>query len=181
MGQHNQTTNMKGYQINLDKISEGYLYSPVFCVAESVNKAKSELLKKVYYDDMKLIHSGKNVTYTTIPVIRYPEADLKDFEGKLLVQHEINVILEKRKREQYFQSIIDDVNITHCYIRKHGSYYRPHASGYTQFRSFAGIYEKNDAIKHGRSCGELIIIPINTEEHNKMIMDEINDFKNRLI
>lgn len=172
---------MKGYQINLGKIEDGFLYSPVTCVAESLNKAKSILIKKVRYDGMKRRFSDNDINYTTIPVIRYPEGDIKEFEGKYITQREIDEELAKRKREEYFKSILNDDNTTHCYIRKHGSFYRPNVCGYTSFRSFAGIYEKNDAVQHGRSCSELQIIPINNEEHNKCLQDDIDDMKSRII
>lgn len=172
---------MKGYKIDLNKISEGYLYSPVFCVAESINKAKSELVKKAKYESMTIIPGHKDITYTNIPVVRYPEADLKYFEGMFISNNEIDEILKKRKREAYFQSIIDDPNITHCYIRKHGSYYLPKACGYTQRLAFAGVYEKSDAVSHGRGCDDLQIIAINADEHNEMIIEEIETLRSRLI
>lgn len=174
------TVATKAYKINLNRIDEGYSYSEVICHASTFNEAKSRLLQKVRYDGMKL-RLGDDLTYLNIPVVRAKEYDLVDFEGKYISQFEVHEILDKRKRMDYFNSILTDQSVTHCYIRKHGSYYRPNACGYTQIKAFAGVYEKSDAISHGKSCSDLQIIPINSAEHNKMIESEIEDFKTRLI
>lgn len=45
----------KAWQINFDKIDEGFLYSERVCYAENRNKAKSELLSKCKKDYEVLI------------------------------------------------------------------------------------------------------------------------------
>ncbi len=70
--------------------------------------------------------------------------------------------------------------VTHCYIRKHGSYYRPDCCGYTEYRHRAGVYEKQDAISKARSCRDLDILPIDHAEHNKNLCAEIKDIATRL-
>lgn len=170
----------KAYQIDLSKISEGFAYSPIFCYAENLNKAKSELLGKIKYEGMELLYGKDEITYLNIPVIRYEEADLHEFEGEYITKNEIDRIQQKRKRLEYFQAILDDESVSHCYIRK-GSYYRPRAAGYTSYLCFAGIYTKEEAIQHGKSCNELQIIPIDTAEHNKMIEEEIKELQSRII
>jgi hypothetical protein len=170
----------KAYQIDLSRISEGFAYSEIFCYALSMNQAKSELLKKTKYEGLGLFFKDE-ITYLNIPVIRYPEADLIAFEGDYKTQRQIDEIQQKRKRLEYFDTILNNPEVSHCYIRKHGSYYRPNASGYTSWMSFAGIYAKEDAVGHGKSCDELQIIPIDNPEHNKMIEEQIQDLRLRLI
>lgn len=170
----------KGYSINLNRIDEGFMYSEETVTAPNRSEAKSKLLRKVRYDDMKLKH-GETLTYLNIPVVRNKDFDIVDFEGKPTPRHEIDRILRTRKRNEYFQSIIDNPNVTHCYIRKGGSYYRPNSCGYTEFVTRAGVYEKEEAVKHGVSCSDLGIEPINTEEHNQRLQKEIDEMKSRLI
>lgn len=71
--------------------------------------------------------------------------------------------------------------VTHCYILKHGSYYRPNACGYTGYRVRAGIYTKEDALRQARSCRDLYIVPINQAEHNQLLADEIKEISTRFI
>jgi hypothetical protein len=171
----------KAYQIDFSKISEGFTFDVIYCHAVTMNEAKYSLLKKIRYDGLKLLYSDEEISYKNIPVIRYKNADLIEFEGKYIMRSEIDRIIAKRKRQDYFNTILDNPTVSHCYIRKHGSYYRPHACGYTSFRSFAGIYTKQDAVKHGNSCDELQIIPIETTDHNQMIEDEIKYMQSRII
>ena len=45
----NYTITQKAYEIDLDKLDEGYLSDSIICYAENSNKAKTELLKKVNF------------------------------------------------------------------------------------------------------------------------------------
>lgn len=54
-------------------------------------------------------------------------------------------------------------------------------SGYTSYKSKAGVYEKIVAINHGKSVESITIIPIDKVEHNKMIQDEINELEKKII
>jgi len=76
--------------------------------------------------------------------------------------------------------IIKNKKITHCYISK-DAYYRPGSAGYTDYRSRAGIYTKAEAFRHAERCKELTLIPIDNQEHNAMIIAEINDLLTRFI
>jgi hypothetical protein len=70
--------------------------------------------------------------------------------------------------------------ITHCYIRK-GAYYRPNKCGYTDYITRAGVYTKEDALLSAEHCNELELLPIDVNEHNRMIMAEIKDLSTRII
>jgi len=171
----------KAYRIDLSKIQDGFMCTNIFCYAQSLNKAKSELLDKIKYDCLELPCSDEKINYLNIPVIRFPDFDLQEFEGQYLTKYQIEGFIQKRKRLEYFNTILNNQEVTHCYIRKHGSYYRPHAAGYTAIRMLAGVYTKEDAIRHGKSCDDLQIIPINNAEHNKMIELEIEELKARVL
>lgn len=73
------------------------------------------------------------------------------------------------------------VKPSYCYIMKDGYFYRPECCGYTEFRRRAGIYETEDAISQARSCRDLKVVPVDLEEHNKMLSDEIQEMQSRII
>lgn len=79
-----------------------------------------------------------------------------------------------------FNKIKNSNKITHCYIYKRG-YYRPDSCGYTDFTYKAGVYTKEEALSHCENSNEVIAIPINIEEHNLRIMEEIKDLASRII
>lgn len=76
--------------------------------------------------------------------------------------------------------ILNDKKTTHCYIYK-GGYYRPNSCGYTDRVTRAGVYTKEDAIRHHEHCDSLKLIPINNSEHNNLILDEIKELLTRII
>lgn len=168
----------KAYEVNLLKIDGGFMYGEMIAYAENRNKAKSQLLSEAY--DCKLLSSGEQVDYLSIPVIRCKEADKFKFEGEELTRSDIEYNIEQRNRTNKLDKILADGVITYCYIRK-GSYYRPNSCGYTDMRHRAGVYSVLEAISHAKSCRDLTIIPIDISEHNEMINKEIEDLQTRLI
>ncbi len=171
----------KAYKIDFNKIEEGYLASEVSCVAESRSKAKSKLLSKIKWEDWKLKYSDEDITYLNIPVVRYPEADQYEFEGQCLSLWKIQDILNERLRIAILNNILVNDLITHCYIKKHGSYYKPNHCGYTERIIDAGIYDKQDAVDCAKSCRDLIIIPIDIKEHNKIFFDKISELEAKIL
>ena len=79
------------------------------------------------------------------------------------------------------KQILKSKKITHCYIRKNGSYYMPNACGYTEFKHMAGVYTKEDAVDSADKCKELYLVPIDNVAHNKMIMDKVQEIATRYI
>ena len=171
----------KAYELDLSKLSEGFLSSEIILHAENRNKARHLILEKVKYDDWKLYKTDEELSYLNIPVIRCESADKVYFEDKIINKGEIKFILEKREKIKYLQSIKDNESITHCYIIKRGSYYRPGYCGYTESVIEAGVYSKDEAISHSLCCDELSIHPIDKEIHNKLILNKIEELKNNLI
>lgn len=170
----------KGYQINLEKIEEGYLFSGYFCSASNLNQAKQKLLKGLQFIELKRKYTDEPITYMNIPVIRCKDADMVVFEGDTVKRHKIRDILHKRKRDAELDAILNDEKVRYCYIYKNG-YYMPGYCGYTGSIIYAGVYEKKDAIEHARGVNEIRILPINEIEHNKAINDFIEELKTRLI
>jgi len=170
----------KGYQVDFRQIEEGYCASEVVCHADTIGKAKSTLLKDIMYEGWKPIGSDKEVTYLTIPVKRYPEIDILEFEGKPTKQYQIEFILRKREREQHLDGLFNS-DTEYFYITKNGMYYKDNSVGYTNYNHRAGVYPKEEAIDHARFCDELHLIPIDIDVHNIMMNDEILLLQSRLI
>jgi len=170
----------KAYKVDFDKIDEGYLACEHIATTNSRNEARKELFYVIRWDDWKLKYSDEDITYLNIPVIRAKEYDRVLFEDEEVIRCEIPRILDKRERTAKLNKILEDPNITHCYIRK-GRYYRPGSCGYTDFRTRAGVFTKEEAVNSGMRCDELSIIPIDIDEHNKILQEEINHIQSRII
>lgn len=172
----------KAYQINLNKLNEGYLSDIIMCHAENINKAKTILLNDIKYDNWKLRYSNVEINYLNIPVIRRKSDDIVLFEGNEVIRYKISDIVYERERIDKINEILADEAVTYCYIYKSGQgYYCDGRCGYTYLKTNAGIYEKKDAASDAKSVRELSIIPIDIEEHNKMINDKINDISKKII
>jgi len=170
----------KAYEIDLDKLEEGYLTDEISCYAENANKAKIELLKIVRYDDWKLEWTEEKLTYFNIPVKRRKSSDKVVFEGKEILRYEIEGIKDDRNRISKLDEIQNNPNIKFCYIIK-GSYCRPNHCGYTSLRFEAGVYPKNEAVSQAKSVREIRLEWIDTKEHNEMINEKIAELQGRLI
>ncbi len=170
----------KAYQIDLDRLDEGYLSDTIMCYANNVNEAKMKLLQEIKYDNWRLKYTDAELTYLNIPVIRRKSDDKILFEGNAVTKTEMNRILYKRERYLLLENISNDTSINYCYIKK-GSYYRPNSCGYTDYKYRAGVYTKEEAVQSAKSCEELTIIPIDILEHNTMINNEISELSSRLL
>lgn len=172
----------KAFEIDFSKIEEGYLYdsSSFITYAENRNKAKSELLRMAYCENICLTGEDEELTYLTIPVIRCKEADKYFFEDKEMTLLSIDRELRERKRISDLDEILNNKHIKYCYIVKNG-YYRPNNCGYTDFKHRAGVYSKEEAVSSAKSCSDIRIMRIDINEHNQMINDEINELKTRLL
>lgn len=83
--------------------------------------------------------------------------------------------------DKELKKIGNNKSITHCYIYKEGFFYRPNSKGYTEYKTDAGIYTKEDAIIHAEKCREIRLVPIDIKEHNNMITEEVKDLLSRYI
>ena len=172
----------KAYEIDFSRIEEGFLYdSSSFIIhSETRNKAKSELLKKAYCENICLSGEDDEVNYLTIPVIRCKEADKYFFEDKEMSLSSIEEELTERKRIFDLDEILNNEHIKYCYIIKRG-YYRPNNCGYTDFKHRAGVYSKEEAVSSAKGCRDIRIERIDIDEHNQMIKDEVQELNTRLL
>jgi hypothetical protein len=154
----------KAYQIDLSKIDEGYLFTPIILYSKNRNTARSELMKKIKYLDLRLLHSKSEISYSNIPVIRCYEDDEVEYCGKGMTREKMEWERKIEKHNQKLDAILNDNNISHCFIRKNGAYYRDSCQGYTEKREYAGIYLKHDAVQEARNITEIIVVPIDISE-----------------
>jgi len=172
------TIKENAYQIDFNKVDEGYLYGECICYAENVNKAKSELLSEV--EDCKN-YLGDDITYLNIPVIRCKSSDKVEFKGEVIKRYEVERKIRIEELNKKLDSYLTDSSITHCYIMKRGTYYGWNYSGYVSYKTFAGVYTKEDAVKECKNLEELTCVPINNTEHNELILNQVARIKKGLI
>lgn len=171
----------KAYRVDYSRIEEGYLASETVCYADSLNQARSKLFNEIRYDGWLLYISQNEVTYLNIPVIRSKNNDKFEFEGEILSLNAIERLLKRREREELLNALLADPIHRFCYIRKNGYYYRPKSTGYSEYRTNAGVYTIEKGVYEAMSCDDLTIIPIDIDEHNEMLINEINELKSKLI
>lgn len=171
----------KAYKIDLTKIDLGFEWAEVITHATTRGKAKAILFDEVRYDGMILKLTDAEVTFLTLPVIRSKENDLYQYGGKELTLGQIEMEKANQKRHAELDALIADKHVRYCYIKKRGSYYRPNYNGYTEFQTFAGVYNCEDAVKHARNVHEITVVPVNEKKHNKLISKRIADLKSRMI
>lgn len=177
MGNVKFTIFKKGYKIDLYKIQDTYLWCEKYCQSDNINQARRQLLELVRYDDMKL-SNGDELTYLNIPVIRASGFDIVVYNGEKKERWRVESDIFENKRISELEELCSKYE--YFYISK-GSYYCPDYCGYTARKEFAGVYKSKDAFSHAKGCREITLIPINIEEHNKMIENAISDLSSRII
>ena len=166
----------KAYVINTSNLSEPWFANNEPCYG-TIGQAKLEILS---LNDGHKNNDHEDIDFLNIKIIRAKEYDKYLFEGNTISFSAIKEINQDRKRNLILENILTNENVSHCYIRK-GSYYRPNSCGYTDMINRAGIYLKKDAVSKAKSCKDLYLVSIDNSVHNKMIQDEIDDLKTRLI
>ena len=120
------------------------------------------------------------LSYLNIPVKRKKLSDKVIFEGKEVLRCSIDKLINERERVSKLDEIENNPSIKYCYIIK-GSYYRPDWCGYTSLKFEAGVYPKNEAVRHAKSVREIRLECVDIEEHNKMINQKISELHGRLL
>lgn len=170
----------KAYELNLDKIEGGEYTTPCISYAETRGKAKNEILEDIKYASLRTRWTGEEIDYTNVPVRRAKQEDIVLFEGRGVKRWRVADILSERVREVELDELLNNPDVEYCYIYK-GSYYRPNSAGYTDFKTKAGVYTKQDAVRKAKHCNKLRLEVVDIEEHNQLIRDEINELSTRLI
>lgn len=174
----------KAWGLLLGDIEEGYLYDTIVVYAENRNKAKSKMLVECNMNHNVELLGGAELTYINVPIERLKSADKYEFEGKVKSKSEIEYIQKRRERDAEVEETVKNNPDAKCYVQKGGMYWRPNSSGYTEYRTKAGIYSIQEAAQIVKSsalnkCETLTII--NVEEHNKHLQEQIDDLKTRII
>lgn len=168
----------KGWCLNKDKLQYSE-YDYISCYANNRNKAKKKMLEHSNID-LILNINGENLNYINIPVVRNRKADIVLFNGKEVRRDSVLELSVDEIRKKEIKKLNADESIVYCYIRKGGYYYAKDCKVYKQKMLDAGVYTKEEAIKHYKHCRELTIVPIDVDEHNKMINDRIEELKSNL-
>ncbi len=171
----------KAWELNLDKIREGYLYDERIVYGDTINLAKSTFIKKFGWEAIELNSTDESVTYCTIPLRRCKIADKYLFEEKTLTKREIDEILKRRAEHAVLDAFFKDPAIKWCYIMKRGLYYMPESCGYTGIQDFAGVYTIQEGVSNAKACRELVIVPIDILKHNERLQKRIEEIQNNLL
>lgn len=180
----NYLISKKAWCLNLNAIEEGYLHGGFIVLAKNRNQARSKMIEEIKYESIELnkfYNSSTEITYLNVPIRRCKECDLVKFEGEELERWRVKNRIDHRLRMKELDSILEDDSVIHVYIKKRGSFYGSNFCGYTGCIEKAGVYKKEEAIKHARSCDELLIVPISTEDHNKMLAQKIDALKSKIL
>ena len=125
--------------------------------------------------------NGEWPKWTDLKVKRAKNADIVLFEDKEVKRYQVESILYNRKRKAKLESFLDDPVLTHCYIMKRGTYYRPNSSGYTSRKHQAGIYTIKEGVEDAISCNELWLERISKADHNAMLEKHLEETKQLML
>lgn len=170
----------KCYIINISDFYEHYLYDPEIVFAKNASEAKTKLFKlyKENYNLPMMMTTDEEMTYLDVRVNRRGSYDRYLIGDEKYNLFELFELVDKIKENNENNIILNDPNITHCFLIKRGSYYMDNYCGYTSHILRAGMYPKEDAIKH---IGHGVSLrPINNREHFELINKEIQRLNNNL-
>jgi len=169
----------KAYCLNLEKIDNPELHNEEIMYYETRGKAKKDLAE--LHSCYGVTINNEPISFLNIPIKRCKKADIVLYKNKPIQKYMIEAIKRLDEHNKKLDDFLENDEVEFCYIRKHGSYYRWGYAGYTGFKHKAGIYSKEDAVKHCKNIIELECIPINIEEHNAILKTEIDEIKKGII
>lgn len=125
---------------------------------------------------------GTYAKYTDLRARRSKSDDVVLFEGQKMARYAAELTLEIRDKDKRFDEILENNPGAKVHIKKDGYFYGPNMRGYTEKRIFAGVYDIDAAIAHVKGRQECMdVVVLDRDEHNKLLMDTINDISSRLI
>lgn len=172
----------KAYIVPQHQYNEPWFAPEIIVYANTRSEAKTKALNKL--DDEYLDKWGEPIGFLNIKILRHKIYDKYLIDGELKTKEQIDRDNIYKQREEMLDKLLSDNPGSMAYIKKGSYYYMPNSCGYTERKDTAGIYTIEDAVSEVRHCSIndcMQAIVINKEEHNKMIMDKINDLKIRLI
>jgi len=152
--------------------------------AENEKLARLETLSRLREYDIEEDKFGNPFTYISIQLKRSPEYDKFFVDGRIKSREDIEYDRKRKERDEGFKQLLADNPSAFAYILKGGYYYKPDCCGYTEFQTYAGVYTLAFAVNHclGMSLGDYMRpILIDISEHNKMVSEQIEGLKTRLI
>lgn len=182
-----QKPDLKAYSIKRlpsdhESVRMGWFENIVFGKTEK--EARLSALKELSDHGIEQNSWGDDFTYVSVTVIREPEYDKFLVDGKLKSRVQIQQDQDRIDRDNSFRQLLADNPNGWAYIRKGGYYYQSNHCGYTEYKSYAGIYSLQVAVKEclGMSLSDYMRPePINVDEHNAMINKQIEGLTSRLI
>lgn len=145
------------------------------------------MIDKEYLDKSKATDpydwhlDGETPKYIDLKCKRAKSFDKVIFEDKKITRYQIDSILYRRKRKEELESFLNDDTLTHCYIMKRGTYYRPHSCGYTSQKSRAGIYTIKEGVEEAVGCEDIYLERVSKSVHNAMLEKAINEIRELML
>lgn len=171
----------KNYYIDLSNISEGYLFGDNTFYAKSRNDAKMTAVSMLESNNFTDTLDGSEITYLTVKVYRNESEDLIDYDGKLIKRYQLDKEIEREKLISKYRKEIKSKGIKYCYIKKGCRYYLPESSGYSEYKTKAGVFDVKYGISEVISCDQLTLEFIDIDQHNELIQTEIKELSGKLI
>ena len=171
----------KAYQLESSQFDEPWFTPDEVFYGKTRSQAKSKALKEA---DGMTRWDKEETTFLNIKIKRVPEYDKYLIEGELKTLGQIKREQAYTDRAAYLKSLIEANPEAKAYIRKGGYYYRPNCCGYTERESDAGVYSIQKAVSEVLGCDiddKMMVVVIDTEAHNKMILEKIEALKQQLI
>lgn len=169
----------KAYMFNNSEIEQPWFYEDIIEYVETRGKAKMKIWR--HLDDEIRNVDGKEITFLNLPVKRCKNQDRVLYKGEIVKRYQTAHYQAVEKNDNLLDSYMKDTSITHCYKMKRGQYYAWNNCGYVSYKHVAGVYPKEEAIPYCKGQLEVICVPINTEEHNEIILNQIARLKKGLI
>lgn len=175
----------KAWEINPIYLSEhDKYYAPDDVVyADSRGKAKSKLLARIRFSDIKDF-LDKEIGFLNLRVKRAKHSDKYLIDGEIKLLGQIELDRQTKERNDEVDLMVKENPTGYAYIKKGGLYYRPNSCGYTEYLISAGVYPIQRAADIVKSCSigdYMLLIPIDPVEHNEKLNKTIEDIKSRLI
>jgi len=173
--------NQRNLDLNHESIVRGYLD---YFYADNEKQARKIALKECEYNGIETDYNDEPLTYISIKVYREPSKDKFLVDGQLKTKKEIESDKRRSDRNAGFRKLLEENPEGMAFIKKGGYYYRKNYSGYTEHRTDAGVYTLAQAVREclGMSESEYMRPElIDIAEHNKMILEKIEELKTRLI
>jgi len=174
----------KAYEINRDKFAAPWDITDEVFYAETRGKAKNAAWMAMSYDGTYYDKYGREITFLNLPIRRAKDNDIYEYLGKEKRKCDIDYDIQKNNRNFELDKLLSENPDGKCYIIKRGQYYRPNSNGYTDHRIKAGIYSLEEGISDVKRCGlydNIHVQLIDIEEHNKYMIEHIEDLKSRLL